>query len=429
MTNSAPGKIRNLRWYIGVVLFLSTVINYIDRQTLNVLAPHIKSEFGWDNTTFAFLIVSFRAAYSIGQTLAGRFLDVIGVRKGLTLTVAFYSVSAMLASLATGLRSFCFFRFLLGLGEAANWPGATKTVSEWFPRQESGWAVALFDSGSAIGGAVAPFIVFWAYYHFHSWRPVFLVTGVLGLLWIPLFRMLYRKPEEQPRLSAAERETILRHRADTSPVSGQERWSYRKLLRLPETWGVILSKSLTDPVWFFITDWFAIYLVSKGYRPEESLLAFWVPFLAADIGNFVGGGLSSYLIRRGWPVERSRKVVAAICGVAMSLISVAAFLNSLSWLVVVFAISTLAYAGFSTIILALPTDLFPTGSVATVSGMSGTGAGIFTIVASLLTGVVADRYSFRPVLLGASLAPLIAIAVVWILVPQKTTAPPVGAAS
>jgi ACS family hexuronate transporter-like MFS transporter len=335
----------------------------------------------------------------------------------------------MLASLATGLRSFCFFRFLLGLGEAANWPGATKTVSEWFPRQESGWAVALFDSGSAIGGAVAPFIVFWAYYHFHSWRPVFLVTGVLGLLWIPLFRMLYQKPEEQPRLSAAERETILRHRADTSPVSGQERWSYRKLLRLPETWGVILSKSLTDPVWFFITDWFAIYLVSKGYRPEESLLAFWVPFLAADIGNFVGGGLSSYLIRRGWPVERSRKVVAAICGVAMSLISVAAFLNSLSWLVVVFAISTLAYAGFSTIILALPTDLFPTGSVATVSGMSGTGAGIFTIVASLLTGVVADRYSFRPVLLGASLAPLIAIAVVWILVPQKTTAPPVGAAS
>jgi ACS family hexuronate transporter-like MFS transporter len=196
------------------------------------------------------------------------------------------------------------------------------------------------------------------------------------------------------------------------------------LLRLRETWGVILSKSLTDPVWFFITDWFAIYLVSKGYRPEQSLLAFWIPFLAADIGNFVGGGLSSYLIRRGWTVERSRKIVAAICGFAMSLIGLAAFLNSFSWLVAVFAISTLAYAGFSTIILALPADLFPTGSVATVSGMSGTGAGIFTVVASLLTGVVSDRYSFRPVLLGASMVPLIALALVWILVRQRTAAAP-----
>lgn len=413
-------EIQHLRWYIGVLLFLSTVINYIDRQTLSVLAPHIKSEFGWDNTTFALLIVSFRAAYAIGQTLAGRFLDIVGIRKGLTLSVAFYSISAMLAALATGLRSFCFFRFLLGLGEAANWPGATKTVSEWFPRQESGWAVALFDSGSAIGGAVAPLLVFWAYYRFHSWRPVFILTGALGLLWIPLFRLMYRKPEEHPRLSTEERKLILSGRA--SPRSGQGRWPYRKLLRLPETWSIILSKSLTDPVWFFITDWFAIYLVSKGYRPEQSLLAFWIPFLAADIGNFVGGGLSSYLIGRGWTVERSRKVVAAICGFAMSLIGAAAFLNSFSLLVAVFAISTLAYAGFSTIVLALPADLFPTGSVATVSGMSGTGAGIFTIVASVLTGVVSDRYSFRPVLLGASMVPLIALALVWILVRQRTTA-------
>jgi ACS family hexuronate transporter-like MFS transporter len=407
---------RHLRWYIGVLLFLSTVINYIDRQTLSVLAPHIKSEFGWDNTTFALLIVSFRAAYAIGQTLAGRFLDIVGIRRGLTLSVAFYSASAMLAALATGLRSFCVFRFLLGLGEAANWPGATKTVSEWFPRQESGWAVALFDSGSAIGGAVAPFLVFWAYYQFHSWRPVFILTGALGLLWIPLFRLFYQKPEDHPRLSPDERRLILTGRMDASPVSDKGRWPYRRLLRLPETWGVILSKSLTDPVWFFITDWFAIYLVSKGYRPEQSLLAFWVPFFAADIGNFAAGGLSSWLIRRGWAVDRSRKIVAAICGVAMSLIGAAAFLNSFSWLVAVFAISTLAYAGLSTIILALPADLFPTGSVATVSGMSGTGAGICTIVASLLTGVVSDRYSFRPVLLGASLVPLIALGAIWILV-------------
>jgi ACS family hexuronate transporter-like MFS transporter len=411
--------IPRLRWWIGGALFLSTVINYIDRQTLSVLGPQIKAEFHWDNTTFALLVVAFRAAYAIGQSVAGRLLDIVGIRRGLTASVLFYSASAMLASLATGLRSFCFFRFLLGFGEAANWPGATKTVSQWFPKRESGWAVALFDSGSSVGGALAPVIVFGAYYAFGSWRPVFLLTGALGLLWVPLFRWLYWKPEEHPRITAEEREMILRERADAGQVSDRGRASYRELLRMPETWAIILAKSLTDPVWFFITDWFAIYLVSKGFRPEQSLLAFWAPFVAADVGNFFAGGLSSYLVGRGWPLERSRKVVAALCGVTMSVIGVAAYLDSLPSLIAVFSLSTLAYAGISTIVLALPADLFPTGSVATVSGLSGTGAGLFTIAASLLTGVISDRYSFAPILLIASAAPLIATVLIWRLVRSR----------
>src|SRR5215471_2820285 len=202
---SKKAPIKNLRWYIGGLLFLSTVINYIDRQTLNVLGVHLKDEYRWSNTDFAMLIIAFRVAYAFGQTGAGRFLDWIGTRKGLSLGVAFYSVAAMLTSLATGLRSFAFFRFLLGAGEAANWPGATKAVSEWFPKRESGWAVALFDSGSSIGGALAPLIVLWVFRTTGSWRPAFIVTGVLGFLWIPLFRLLYRSPETHPRLSDDER--------------------------------------------------------------------------------------------------------------------------------------------------------------------------------------------------------------------------------
>jgi ACS family hexuronate transporter-like MFS transporter len=408
--------ISNLRWYIGGALFLSTVINYIDRQTLNVLAPHIKADFGWDNSTFALLIISFRAAYALGQTVAGRFLDSVGIRKGLTLAVAFYSASAVLASLAGGLRTFCVFRFLLGAGESANWPGAAKTVAQWFPRHQTGWAVALFDSGSAIGGAIAPFLVFWIYSAFGSWRPAFVVTGVLGLLWIPLFRFLYHKPEEHPRISDSERKLILTERSDTSENSDSVRLPYRTLLRMPHTWGIILAKSLTDPVWFFVTDWFAIYLVAKGYRPEDSLLAFWIPFLAADIGNFAGGGFSSYLISRGWPVIASRRLVALVCGAGMSTLAVAAFSISFHWIVIAFAISTLAYAGFSTIVLTLPADLYPTGSVATVSGMSGTGAGIGAIIATYLIGVIADHYSFRPIILAASVIPLLAPVLVLTLV-------------
>jgi len=409
--------IRHLRWYIGGLLFLSTVINYIDRQTLSVLAPYIKSEYQWSNTDFAMLIIAFRVAYAFGQTASGRMLDRIGTRRGLSLGVAFYSIAAMLTSLATGLRSFAFFRFLLGAGESANWPGATKAVSEWFPKRESGWAVALFDSGSSIGGAVAPFIVLWVYHTFGSWRPAFIITGALGFLWLLLFRAFYRRPEEHPRLSAEERADILANRADTTTGAGAAKpLSYRTLLALPQTWGIIIAKALTDPVWFFITDWFAIFLVSRGYKLEESLLAFWVPFLAADIGNFAGGGLSSWLINRGWPVGAARKFVVVICGFGMALLIPTAFTTSYFWLVACFAISTLAYAALSTMVLNLPADIYPTGSVASVSGLSGTGAGIGTIAATLLTGVVSDRYSFEPILIAASLIPLLAVLAVVALV-------------
>jgi MFS transporter, ACS family, hexuronate transporter len=407
--------IRHLRWYIGGLLFLSTVINYIDRQTLSVLAPYIKTEYQWSNADFAWLIIAFRIAYAFGQTASGRLLDKIGTRNGLSLAVVFYSIAAMATSLATGFKSLAGFRFLLGLGESANWPGATKAVSEWFPRRESGWAVALFDSGSSIGGALAPFIVFWAYNHFGSWRPPFIITGMLGFLWLILFRMMYRRPEDHPRLSAEERALILEGRASAT-TGAESRLSYRTLLRLPQTWGIIIGKSLTDPVWFFITDWFAIYLVSKGYRLEESLLAFWVPFLAADLGNFAGGGVSSWLINRGWSVGNARKLVVLVSGLGMTLLIPTVFTSSYATLVACFAISTFAYAAFSTMVLNLPADLYPTGSVASVSGMSGTGAGIGTIAATLLIGHVTDRWSFEPILVGASLIPLVATVAVLALV-------------
>jgi ACS family hexuronate transporter-like MFS transporter len=416
---SKKAPIKHLRWYIGGLLFLSTVINYIDRQTLSVLGVHLKGEYKWSNTDFAMLIIAFRVAYAFGQTGAGRFLDWIGTRKGLSLGVAFYSVAAMLTSLATGLRSFAFFRFLLGAGEAANWPGATKAVSEWFPKRESGWAVALFDSGSSVGGAIAPFLVFGVYHVFGSWRPAFIATGALGFLWLLLFRRLYHRPEDHPRLSIEEREYILRERADAVTVESSDRaqrLGYRTLLALPQTWGYIISKTLTDPVWFFITDWLAILLASKGHRPEASLFALWIPFLAGDIGNFAGGGFSSWLISRGWPVGAARKLVIVISGIGMTLLMPIVFTDSFFWLVACIAISTLAYAAFSTMVLNLPADIYPTGSVASVSGMGGTGAGLGTIIAAYLTGWVSDRYSFEPILIAASLIPLLAVVAALALV-------------
>src|SRR6476620_8097942 len=231
----ARKPISNLRWWIGGLLFASTVINYIDRQTLSVLGPYLKIQYQWNNQQFATIIIAFRVAYSVGQTVAGRLIDRVGTRKGLTITVIWYSIVAMLTSLAVGLRSFAAFRFLLGAGESANWPAATKAVSEWFPKKERGWAVALFDSGSSIGGAIAPLLVVGLYHFFGGWRPAFVITGTLGFLWLGAWRMLYHPPESHPRISDAEREMILNDRVEFEETheTKTEKSKWSDLLKLP----------------------------------------------------------------------------------------------------------------------------------------------------------------------------------------------------
>ena len=414
--------ISNLRWWIGGLLFASTVINYLDRQTLSVLAPYLKTQYKWNNEDFALIVIAFRVAYSVGQTLAGRLIDRIGTRKGLTITVIWYSIAAMLTSLAGGLRTFAFFRFLLGAGESANWPAATKAVAEWFPKRERGWAVALFDSGSSIGGAIAPILVIGLYKYFGDWRPAFIIIGTLGFLWLGVWRMLYHPPESHPRISDAEREMILRDRVEGAREENQiteHKTRWRDLIKLPQTWAIIAARTMTDPVWFFITDWFAIYLLTKGINPEQGLLAFWIPFVDADLGNFFGGGLSSWLIRRGWPVIKARKAVVVFGGLGMTLLIPTIFTSSLLALAGLFAISTFAYASFSTMALVLPSDLYRSDSVATVSGMSGTGAGLGTIVSTFLIGYVSDHYSFVPILITASWIPVLGMILVLILIRQK----------
>lgn len=416
---SAQAPIRNLRWWIGGLLFASTVINYIDRQTLSVLAPFLKADYHWTNSDFALLVISFRVAYAVMPTLAGRLLDKLGTRRGLLLSVTWYSIVAMLTSTAQGLKSFMAFRFLLGTGEAANWPGATKAVAEWFPKTERGWAVALFDSGSAIGAAIAPVLVVGLYKGLGSWRPVFVITGMLGLLWILAWRRLYHPPESHPRLGTDERALILAGQAEDAKSVAGTRQSWRTLLRQRKTWGITFGRALTDPVWYFVADWFAVYLVSKGFRLENTLLGFWAPFLAADFGNFFGGGCSSYLIRRGWPVVRARKFVIVLCGFGMACLIPAAFSNHFALLIGLFALSTFCYAAWSTMALTLPSDLYPHDQVATVSGISATGAGLGTILSSYLIGWAADRYSFQPVLIAASLVPLLATLLVCLLVSDR----------
>ena len=413
--------IPHLRWWIGGLLFASTVINYIDRQTLALLAPYLKQDYHWTNTDYANIVITFRVAYSIGQTLSGRFLDRVGTRRGLTFSVLWYSLVSILTSLARGFYSFATFRFLLGAGESANWPGATKAVSEWFPKRERGLATALFDSGSSVGGAIAPFIVLAVYFRW-GWRPAFVLPGLLGFLWLIAWRRMYHPPQEHPRIHDAERRMILADTQDPGVEAGKARLRWRDLLKLPQTWGTIIAKGLTDPVWFFVTDWFPIYLVAKGIPLKSGLFAVWVPFVASDLGNFFGGAASGYLIKRGWPLGAARKALVVFGGIGVLLLIPTIFVVKLWAITALFALATFSYASFSTIANVLPADLFTSESVASVSGLSGTGAGIGTIIAFKLIGTFTDArqaaatHSFDPIVVVAGMVPFIAMILVLLLV-------------
>ncbi len=404
------------------MLFASTVISYVNRQTLSVLAPTLKLEYRWTNTQYAQLVIAFRVAYSVGQACFGRLMDRIGTRRGLTLTVAFYSLVSAATSLAHGFGSFAVLRFGSGAGESANWPAASKAVAEWFPRRERGLATALFDSGSSIGGAVAPFVVLSVYARW-GWRPAFLVPGVLGALWLVAWRRLYYPPEEHPAVSREELEAIVADkRASASADGGRARPSWPALLALPQTWGTIVARTFTDPVWFFVTDWFPIYLVAKGIRLEAGLLAIWVPFLAADLGNFSAGLVSGSLIRRGWPLGKARKAPIVFGAAGVCLLIPTIFTTQLWAIALLFALATFSYACFSTMANVLPSDLYDSESVATVSGLGGAGAGIGTIIAFLLVGRLADLrqgvgvHSFDPIVVAAGLIPLAGMLLVLALV-------------
>ena len=419
---TAGKPIPSLRWWIGGLLFASTVINYIDRQTLSLLAPYLKLEYHWTNSDYANIAIAFRVAYTIGQSVFGRLVDRIGTRRGLTVTVIWYSAVSMLTSLARGLYSFGTFRFLLGAGESANWPAATKAVSEWFPRRERALATALFDSGSSIGAAFAPFIVLWIYFRW-GWRPAFMIPGTLGFLWLIAWRWLYYPPESHRRIDPVELATIVRDKRDPGAIQpDQPRPSWLDLLKLPQTWGAIIAKAFTDPVFFFIAEWLPIYLKTKGIDLKSGLIAVTIPFIAADVGSFFAGGLSGYLVKRGWSLGSARKLPIIYGGIGMMLLILTVFTTNLYAIAFLFALVTFTYAGFTTMANVLPADLFSSESVASVAGLSGTGTGIGTIVAFKLIGYVSDArqsmgtHSFDPIMILAGLVPFVGMILVLLLV-------------
>jgi ACS family hexuronate transporter-like MFS transporter len=417
------GSQGRVRWWIVWTLFLSTVINYISRQTFSVLAPLITAQYHLTHTDLAKILGAFQISYALTWLLGGIFLDAVGTRIGLALAVVFWSVVNILTGFASSVFSFAVFRFLLGVGEGFNWPGASKTVAEWFPSQERSLAVAVFDSGSSVGGAIAALVIPLVAVAF-GWRSAFLVSGLLGFVWLLLWLRVYHPLDRHPRVSKGE-VAFIRAGQEVPPISaerGVRRWL--KLARQRNVWGIVVGRALTDPIWWFYVFWLPQYLSdARGFSLKRIALFAWMPFIAADLGNFTGGLISGYCIRRGVSVVRARTWICAVSCLPMLAGIPAAGVHSVYAALALICFALWGYASWSTMGLTLPSDLFPQDVVATVTGLSGLAAGLVGAVFTIAVGVLVDRFSYAPAFLVAGLMPLVATASLFLLVraPSKAT--------
>ena len=405
--NEAGFKIRGLRWWIVSLIFLATLINYIDRLTISVLAPVITRDLHLTNTEFGGIITWFLLAYTISQSLSGKLYDRIGTKRGFIASITLWSIAAMGHAFARGLTSLSVFRFFLGLGEAGNWPGAAKTVAEWFPIRERAFGMAIFNSGAAIGSVVAPPLIVWLSLTY-GWQTTFIVTGSFGFAWLVLWILVYQTPDLHKWLGESERQLIRQGQrfGDVTDTVATETSAptWRELLRYRQVWAIVLARGFTDPIWWLYISWLPKYLAdARGFSLVKIGLFAWVPYVAADAGSLSGGWLSGYLISRGWSVDRARKIVILVAALLMPAGIFAAFAHDAMVALALIGVVLFGFQVWINNVQTLPSDFFSDRAVASVAGLGGTGAGVGSMIFILGTGWVVDHFSYVPVLVVAGL--------------------------
>ena len=383
-----------LRWVMVGFALAATIINYLDRQTLSVVAPALREEFGMSNAAYGYVLSAFMLAYTVSNGVSGLLLDRLGTRLGYALCMAWWSTAGILHALVTGPWSLAGFRFLLGIGEAGNWPAGVKVVAEWFPAGERALAAGIFNSGAAIGAIIAPPLVAWLALRF-GWQTAFMVVGLTGYVWLAVWWLVYRTP------------ATVRAEVTARPATP---W---RLLQTRFLGVLTLSKVFLDPVWYFYIFWFPQYLKSvHGFDLAGIGMTAWIPFVTADLGNLVGGWLTGRLIRSGMPGSQARKTVVAIFALLMTS-AIPAILVTNVWASVAWiSVATFGYTGYNSNALAFPPEVFPKNMVASVWGLASMGSGFGGMLFSWLSGRVIDQYGYTPVFIACGIMPLIAASLV-----------------
>lgn len=419
-------KIKGLRWYIIGLIALATIINYIDRTAINFLWPYIYKDFGIaeaDGKDALKLITTFfMIAYALGQTLTGKMMDAIGTRLGFVVSIVGWSIAIALHAIAKTLTSFNIFRFLLGVSEAGNWPGAAKSNAEWFPAKERAIAQGIFGAGASLGSVVAAPVIATLYLAF-GWQATFVGIGVLGILWIVPWLLINRNtPDKHPWITEEERAHILASTEDKKTVTAEVKvYSWSQLLQFKNTWGVISSRFFIDPVWWMFVTWLPFFLKEQfGFDLKQVGASAWVPYLFAAIGGLAGGFYSSTQIRKGVLAVKARKRAITV-GSAIMLISLAAIaflLDSLqNYVGVAIGLISATLFGFQFLInnlQTLPADYFHGKNVGTIAGMGGTSAVVGTLIVTWLVPVITKTSYTSFFILAALMVPLAWLCITYI---------------
>lgn len=384
------------RWRICALLFFATTINYIDRQVIGLLKPTLSESFHWTETDFAHIMTAFSAAYAVGLLFFGRLVDKIGTKMGYILSIVVWSVAAILHALAKTTLGFGFARVFLGLGESGNFPVAIKTVAEWFPKKERALATGIFNSGANIGAVLAPIVVPWLNGRY-GWQQAFIWTGVIGFIWLIFWVIWYEIPARHKQLTQAEYDYIHSDDIIEAPVKDidphPKSVSWRKLLSIRQTWAFVFGKLLTDPIWWFFLFWLPSYFADTYHldftKPNPQLMLI---YTATTIGSIGGGYLSSWLIKRGWPVFKARKTSMFIFAIAVTPVIFIQYATHM-WVVVgLIALAAAAHQAWSANIFTTASDMFPKYAVSSVVGLGGMAGSVGGSLFPLVVGYLLDHY-------------------------------------
>jgi MFS transporter, ACS family, hexuronate transporter len=407
-------KVGRYRWVVVTLLFAAMVINYVDRQTIGLLKADLSKEFGWNETHYADLVFYFQLAYAVAYLAWGKIMDRIGARWGFGVAFAIWQIAHIAHAAAAGFGGFVAARMGLGIGEAGGFPGGIKAVAEWFPKKERAFATGLFNAGTNIGAIVTPLVVPGIVLAF-GWQMAFIVTGVAGLVWLPIWLLVYRRPREAKKLSATELAYI-----EQDPADPVEKIGWSKLLTKRETWAFALGKFLIDPIWWMFLFWLPDFL---GKRYGLDLKSFGPPLIAiyllSDVGSVAGGWMSSTLMKNGATINKARKLTMLVCALLAVPVMFAAKADSVWLAVLIIGVATAAHQGFSANLYTLPSDVFPRGAVGSVVGIGGMLGAFGGMAFSKYIGRVLEQIgSYTPIFIIAGSAYLVALLVVHLLSPK-----------
>jgi MFS transporter, ACS family, hexuronate transporter len=415
MSQSA-NRIGNFRWVICGVIFLATTINYIDRQVISILKPTILTWPGWTESAYGDVVSYFQLSYALMMIFAGALIDRIGIRKGFAIAIIFWSLAAMGHAIAGTVASFTLWRILLGFGEAANFPASIKAVAEWFPRRQRALATSIFNSGTNIGAVITPFAIAFILQMLGSWRWVFILTGALGFAWLVIWLLVYKKPQEHPRVSKEELAFI-----KSEPDEKLEKIPWFSLLAFKQTWAFAIGKFMTDPIWWVWLFWIPGFLYKKfGVDIKAMGLPLLVIYSMASVGSIGGGWLSGFFIHRGWSVNAARKTAMLLCALLVVPVIIASSTTHIWVAVFVIGLACGAHQGWSANIFTLTSDTFPKRAVASVVGIGGAAGGIGGFFIARIVGWVLTRNSgnYLPIFITAASIYLLALLIMHFINPK-----------